>query len=76
MILVWHFDGDADRVGIVDETGEIIWADQLMALFLPEVIQNKGEEILYDVKCSPGPGRNDCEIWWKTHYVENRTFID
>lgn len=46
------FDGDADRVGIVDETGEIIWADQLMALFLPEVIQNKGEEILYDVKCS------------------------
>ncbi len=46
------FDGDADRVGVVDETGEIIWADQLMALFLPEVIQNEGEEILYDVKCS------------------------
>lgn len=46
------FDGDADRVGVVDETGEIIWADQLMALFLPEVIRNEGEEILYDVKCS------------------------
>lgn len=45
------FDGDADRVGVVDETGEIIWADQLMALFLPEVIKN-GDEILYDVKCS------------------------
>lgn len=46
------FDGDADRVGVVDETGEIIWADQLMSLFLPEVIQNDGDEILYDVKCS------------------------
>ena len=45
------FDGDADRVGVVDETGDIIWADQLMALFLPEVIQN-GDTILFDVKCS------------------------
>lgn len=45
------FDGDADRVGVVDETGEIIWADQLMALFLPEII-NPGDEILFDVKCS------------------------
>ena len=45
------FDGDADRVGVVDETGEVIWADQLMALFLPELV-NPGVEILYDVKCS------------------------
>jgi len=45
------FDGDADRIGVVDETGDIIWADQLIAVFLPEVIQN-GEDILYDVKCS------------------------
>ena len=45
------FDGDADRVGVVDETGDIIWADQLMALFLPEVI-TKDDEILFDVKCS------------------------
>ncbi len=45
------FDGDADRVGVVDETGDIIWADQLMALFLPEIIEN-GEDILFDVKCS------------------------
>tara|TARA_Y100000814_G_scaffold223285_1_gene167276 strand:- start:29 stop:931 length:903 start_codon:yes stop_codon:yes gene_type:complete len=45
------FDGDADRVGVVDDTGEIIWADQLMALFLPEIIKNK-ESVLFDVKCS------------------------
>jgi phosphomannomutase/phosphoglucomutase len=45
------FDGDADRVGVVDETGDIIWADQLMSLFLPEIVED-GDEILYDVKCS------------------------
>ncbi len=45
------FDGDADRVGVVDETGDIIWADQLMALFLPGIVE-PGDEILYDVKCS------------------------
>ena len=45
------FDGDADRVGVVDETGDIIWADQLIALFLPEVLE-EGDEILFDVKCS------------------------
>ena len=45
------FDGDADRVGVVDETGDVIWADQLLALFLPEVLE-EGDEILFDVKCS------------------------
>jgi len=45
------FDGDADRIGVVDETGDIIWADQLMALFLPEILK-PGDEILFDVKCS------------------------
>ena len=45
------FDGDADRIGVIDETGEIIWADQLMTLFLPEIVE-KGDEILFDVKCS------------------------
>ncbi len=45
------FDGDADRIGVIDETGEIIWADQLMALFLPEIVE-EGDEILFDVKCS------------------------
>ncbi|RMF07199.1 MAG: phosphomannomutase/phosphoglucomutase [Candidatus Neomarinimicrobiota bacterium] len=45
------FDGDADRVGVVDDRGEIVWADQLMALFLEEVVQ-PGDEILFDVKCS------------------------
>jgi len=45
------FDGDADRVGVVDEMGKIIWADQLMSLFLPEIVE-PGDDILFDVKCS------------------------
>ncbi len=45
------FDGDGDRVGVVDEKGEIIWADQLMAIFLPTII-NPGDKVIFDVKCS------------------------
>ena len=45
------FDGDADRLGVVDETGEIIWADQLLAILLSDVIE-KGDEVIFDVKCS------------------------
>ena len=45
------FDGDADRVGVVDEKGHVIWADELMSIFLPDIIKN-GEDILFDVKCS------------------------
>ena len=46
------FDGDADRVVAIDEKGEIIRADNLMALFLPEIIKNDGDPIVFDVKCS------------------------
>ena len=46
------YDGDADRVVAVDEKGGIIRSDILMALFLPEIIKNKGDAIVYDVKCS------------------------
>ena len=45
------FDGDADRIGVVDETGSIIWADELIAIFLPDII-HKGDDVLFDVKCS------------------------
>ena len=46
------FDGDADRVVAVDEKGGIIRADDLIAIFLPEIIKNKGDAIVFDVKCS------------------------
>ena len=45
------FDGDADRLGVVDETGDIIWADQLLAILISEIIET-GDEVIFDVKCS------------------------
>ncbi|HIB30179.1 MAG TPA: phosphomannomutase/phosphoglucomutase [Candidatus Marinimicrobia bacterium] len=45
------FDGDGDRVGVIAENGEIVWSDQLMCLFLPEIIHGN-DEVLFDVKCS------------------------
>ncbi len=46
------FDGDADRAILIDEKGNIIRADHMMCLFLPEIIKNPGDEIIFDVKCS------------------------
>jgi phosphomannomutase len=47
------FDGDGDRVGLVDERGEVVWADQLMLLLSGEVLADRpGAAIVADVKCS------------------------
>ncbi len=46
------FDGDADRLGVVDDKGRIIWADQVMSIFLQEMIKEPGTPIVFDVKCS------------------------
>ena len=47
------FDGDGDRVGVVDNTGQVIWPDRQMVLFARDVLsRNPGARIIYDVKCS------------------------
>ncbi len=47
------FDGDADRIGVVDETGRIIWGDELMVLFSREILNRRpGSTIIAEVKCS------------------------
>ena len=47
------FDGDGDRIGVVDSTGKIIWPDRLMMLLSMDILgRNPGAEIIYDVKCS------------------------
>ena len=46
-------DGDGDRIGAVDETGRLLFGDELLALFAREVLERKpGSVILGDVKCS------------------------
>ena len=47
------FDGDGDRLGVVDADGNIIWPDRQMMLFAGDVLANRpGAEIIFDVKCS------------------------
>ena len=49
------YDGDADRVGAVDEQGRILWGDQILALLAREVLAKyPGAPIVFDVKCSQG----------------------
>lgn len=47
------FDGDADRLGAVDEKGQILYGDTLMALFWREILpKHPGTEAIIEVKCS------------------------
>ena len=47
------FDGDGDRIGVVDENGRIIWGDELMVLLSREILrENQGATIIAEVKCS------------------------
>ena len=47
------FDGDGDRLGLIDNKGNVIWADRQMILYARDVIsRNSGAKIIFDVKCS------------------------
>jgi len=47
------YDGDADRIGVVDDLGNILWGDQLMILFSRELLKEvPGATIVGEVKCS------------------------
>ncbi len=47
------YDGDADRIGVVDEKGEIIWGDKLMIIFSRDILKKKpGATFISEVKCS------------------------
>jgi len=49
------YDGDADRVGAVDERGRIVWGDQILCLLSREALAKyPGAPIVFDVKCSQG----------------------
>lgn len=47
------YDGDADRIGLVDENGKPIYVDQLMIIVIRNILSSLPDKrILYDVKCS------------------------
>ncbi len=48
-------DGDGDRIGILDEHGEVIWGDVLLAIYAQKILHRQpGSTIIFEVKCSRG----------------------
>ncbi len=66
------WDGDADRIGVIDERGEMIFGDMLVLIFAREILKsNPGAAIIGDVKCSGRlfddvKRRGGKPIMWKT----------
>ena len=47
------YDGDADRVGVIDRHGQVLWGDRLMVVFAREILKkHPGATILGEAKCS------------------------
>jgi len=73
------WDGDGDRLGAIDATGEVVWGDKLMVLFARDVLsRHPGAAILGEVKCSQAL-YDDIEkhggrpIMWKTGHSNIKT---
>jgi len=74
------FDGDGDRLGVVDSQGRIIWPDRQMILFARAVLAERpGARIIYDVKCSSHLAEaitaagGDGEMWKTGHsFIKGR----
>ena len=67
------FDGDADRIGVIDDQGGIIWGDHVLILYARDVLQRtgKGQAVIFDVKCSQAlpdaiTAAGGKPIMWKT----------
>lgn len=66
------YDGDGDRIGVIDEKGNIIWGDKLMIIFSREILKkHPGAKIIFEVKCSQSlveeiEHSGGTPIMWKT----------
>ena len=66
------FDGDADRIGVIDDRGEIVWGDILMILFWREILPRyPGTEAIVEVKSSQAlvdeiKRLGGKVVWWKS----------
>lgn len=74
------FDGDGDRIGVIDENGNNVWSDTLLALLAKEVLKKKpGAKVVYDVKCTKAledvvKANGGTPIMWKTghSYIKSK----
>ncbi|MEO0079878.1 MAG: phosphomannomutase/phosphoglucomutase, partial [candidate division WOR-3 bacterium] len=49
------YDGDADRIGTIDEKGATVYGDKLLAIFAKDIVsRTPGAKIVFEVKCSQG----------------------
>jgi phosphomannomutase/phosphoglucomutase len=67
------FDGDADRIGVVDADGTVIWGDHVLILYARDVFARTGagQPIIFDVKCSQAlpaaiTAAGGTPVMWKT----------
>ncbi|MDA8089581.1 MAG: phosphomannomutase/phosphoglucomutase [Nitrospiraceae bacterium] len=66
------YDGDGDRIGVVDGDGEIVWGDRLLSLFSRQLLkEHPGATIIGEVKCSQSlyddiEDRGGTPMMWKT----------
>ncbi|HHV59451.1 MAG TPA: phosphomannomutase/phosphoglucomutase [Clostridiaceae bacterium] len=66
------FDGDGDRIGVIDHTGENIWSDRILMILARQLLEKKkGAKIVFDVKCSQAlvddiEAHGGQPIMWKT----------
>jgi len=73
------FDGDGDRLGVVDNKGKVIWADRQMMLYAKDILSRHPQsEIIFDVKCSRHLSKvieesNGIPIMWKTGHSFMKT---
>ncbi len=78
------FDGDGDRIGVIDERGEIIWGDMLVLIFARDILaREQGAKFIGDVKCSTRLFRGIEEaggeaIMWKTGHslIKNKMKVE
>jgi phosphomannomutase/phosphoglucomutase len=65
------YDGDADRIGVIDNDGNVIWGDYLMLIYARDILRgNKGAAFVSEVKCSKNlfediERRGGTAIMWK-----------
>lgn len=66
------YDGDGDRIGVIDENGGIIWGDKLMIIFARDILKkHPGAKVVFEVKCSQGLSEEiekagGIPLMWKT----------